>query len=224
MREFETINNLGQMDAEFKGISLSSIEESNLIDSVFVRCMALGIFKSSFHGSTFEDCNMRGVQSREANFSDIEMTTSDMSEAFIHHAKIRRSLFKKVSFENSIFKFGDIDDVRYKSCDFSRAVFSSLEIKKVFVTGSVINRTAFRDCTFLACDFSKVTHIQDCYFANCAFIECKLPKGFDENAVIERFELAGDVEEVEGVEVLKVNFIAASQIKPSLDEVQKEEA
>lgn len=223
MREFETINNLGQMDGDFKGRALSSIEESNLIDSSFIRCMILDICNSSFHGSKFEDCNMRDLQSREGNFSDIEMKTSDMSEAFVHHVKIKRSSFKKVSFENSIFKFGHIDTVKFKACDFSRAVFSNIEFKDMSVVGGTINRTAFRDCTFLACDFSKITDITDCYFANCAFIECKMPNGFDEKAVVERFRLA-DIEETEDVVVLKVDFSESSASKPSLDNAQKEEA
>lgn len=179
MRDFENIENLGQIDTSYKGESILKIDKSDLVKCEFLRCMIHDIQESSFYGSSFADCNLRDLQAKKNDFSYVNIKTSDMSTGFLHHSIIKHSAFSTVNFLASIFKYADVEKVEFTGCDFAKTVFNGVTFKDVSFKDCEFDDSAFRDCKFLACDFSEVKKLQNCFLAACDMIECKMPEGDD---------------------------------------------
>lgn len=205
MRELEVIDNVGEIDTAHKGESFSSITNSNLIDCEFLRCMILDVQECAFNGSTFADCNMRDLQAKKSDFSDIEMKSTEVSFALLHHITAKRSSFNKVYFDGSIFKYGEISTVKFTDCSFKKAVFNGIEIKNVSFDGCGFSHTGFRDCIFLACDFSQIKEFTKCSFINCKMVDCTLPEDFEDIAEITEFTI-GEGEDTEIVRSYTLHF------------------
>lgn len=217
MRELEVIDNVGEIDTAHKGESFSNITNSNLIDCEFLRCMILDVQESAFNGSTFADCNMRDLQAKKSDFSDIEMKSTEMSFALLHHITAKRSSFDKVYFDGSIFKYGEIAEAKFTDCSFKKGVFNGLEIKNVSFDKCAFSHTGFRDCIFLACDFSQIKEFTQCSFINCKMVDCTLPENFEDITEITEFEI-GEGENAEIVHNYTLHFDKLSNTKIDHDE------
>lgn len=205
MRDFENINNLGQIDTSYKGESILKVDKSDLIKCEFLRCMIHDIQESSFYGSNFADCNMRDLQAKKNDFSYINIKTSEVSTAFLHHSIVKHSNFDTVSFLASIFKYGEIEAVKFIDCNFAKSVFNGITFKNVSFKNCEFDESAFRDCTFLACDFSEVKKLKKFFLANCDMIECKMPEGENVKVIKEVFYL-DEENQTDEVVCLSIDF------------------
>ena len=175
MRDFEDIENTGLIDTAYKGESILKIRKSDLIKCEFLRCSLHDISESTFFGSKLADCDARNLRAKSNDLSYLEVEDTDLSLSFLHHSTASESLFCKVNFQSTIFKYGEITTTKFLNCDFSKSVFNGITFKDVDFSDSFFEKSAFRDCTFLSCDFSKIIAMKNVYLANCDLVECEMP-------------------------------------------------